>query len=116
MRLWVSRRKEPILGYVTKNDEKNNLGGLRLKTVPSIGKHITISYYLFKDSTFHGGQRGRKVLRRQGKGALGPFSGGGIVVVVAEGPAAPHVRVELLAHLAQDVRAPCNQSVFCFDI
>ena len=24
-RLWVGRRKEPILGYVPKNDEKNNL-------------------------------------------------------------------------------------------
>ena len=23
-RLWVSRRKEPILGYVPKNDEKKN--------------------------------------------------------------------------------------------
>ena len=26
-RLWVGRRKEPILGYVSKNDEKNNSGG-----------------------------------------------------------------------------------------
>ena len=24
-RLWVGRRKEPILGYVPKNEEKNNL-------------------------------------------------------------------------------------------
>ena len=26
MRLWVGRRKEPILGYVPKNDEKKNSG------------------------------------------------------------------------------------------
>ena len=26
-RLWVGRRKEPILGYVPKNDEKKNSGG-----------------------------------------------------------------------------------------
>ena len=25
LRLWVCRRKEPILGYVPKNDEKKNL-------------------------------------------------------------------------------------------
>ena len=25
LRLWVGRRKEPILGYVSKNDEKKNL-------------------------------------------------------------------------------------------
>ena len=30
MRLWVGRRQEPILGYVPKNDEKKNLGGLML--------------------------------------------------------------------------------------
>ena len=28
--LWLGRREEPILGSVTKNDEKNNFGGLRL--------------------------------------------------------------------------------------
>ena len=33
MRLWVGRRKEPILGYVSKNYEKKNPGtnGLILK-------------------------------------------------------------------------------------
>ena len=30
-RLWVGRRKEPILGYVPKKDEKNNSGGKGLK-------------------------------------------------------------------------------------
>ena len=30
-RLWVGRRKEPILGYVPKNDEKKNSGGKGLK-------------------------------------------------------------------------------------
>ena len=29
-RLWVGRRKEPILGYVPKNDEKKNSGGTGL--------------------------------------------------------------------------------------
>ena len=30
-RLWVGRRKEPILGYVPKNDEKKELMHLRVK-------------------------------------------------------------------------------------
>ena len=30
-RLWVGRRKEHILGYVPKNDEKKNSGGKGLK-------------------------------------------------------------------------------------
>ena len=30
-RLWVSRRKEPILGYFPKNDEKKNSGGKGLR-------------------------------------------------------------------------------------
>ena len=35
-RLWVGRRKEPILGYVSKNDEKNNSGGKGLKTAQNL--------------------------------------------------------------------------------
>ena len=27
--LWVGRRKDPILGYVQKNDEKKNSGGIK---------------------------------------------------------------------------------------
>ena len=30
-RLWVGRRKEPILGYVPRNDDKRNSGSKRLK-------------------------------------------------------------------------------------
>ena len=42
-RLWVGRRKEPILGYVPKNDEKNNLVHKRLKKMKifkfDVGNH-----------------------------------------------------------------------------
>ena len=35
-RLWVGRRKEPILGYVPKNDEKNNLVHKGLKKISKL--------------------------------------------------------------------------------
>ena len=31
--IWVGRRKEPILGYAPKNDEKKNSGSKELKTM-----------------------------------------------------------------------------------
>ena len=36
LRLWVGRRKEPILGYVPKNYEKNNSGSKGLKHIADI--------------------------------------------------------------------------------
>ena len=34
--LWVGRRKVPILGYVPKNDEKNNSGSKGLNIMPNL--------------------------------------------------------------------------------
>ena len=38
-RLWVSKRKEPILCYVMKNDEKKNLGHKGLKKMKNSKLH-----------------------------------------------------------------------------
>ena len=35
-RLWVGRRKEPVLGYVPKNDDKKNSGGEGLTKIQEI--------------------------------------------------------------------------------
>ena len=52
-RLWVGRRKETILSYVTKNNEKKNLGKNGLKKSPTplqiwpIRNHIFLFYRTF---------------------------------------------------------------------
>ena len=50
-RIWVGRRQEPILGYVPKNDEKNNLGGFTL-TGAYIFFYIKFTYFKFELYTF----------------------------------------------------------------
>ena len=43
-RLWVGRRKEPILGYVPKNDEKKEFGPLRVKVLEKHSMDGPINY------------------------------------------------------------------------
>ena len=54
-RLWVGRRKEPILGYVSKNDEKKNSGGKGLIRKENLMiHHLNISFgkKKFNDTPF----------------------------------------------------------------
>ena len=48
MRLWVGRRKEPILGYVPKNDEKKNLVHKGLKKMKIYKLHY--DFYAQEDT------------------------------------------------------------------
>ena len=50
-RLWVGRRKQPILGYVPKNDEKKNSGGKGLKKIrPNAELYINYDRSLRKNN------------------------------------------------------------------
>ena len=55
-RLWVGRRKEPILGYVPKKDEKKNSGGKGLGLYPTIAMDLMVNFIvrvaLFFDDNF----------------------------------------------------------------
>ena len=41
-RLWVGRRKEPILGYVPKNDEKKNSVHKGLKAFNTVSQRLPV--------------------------------------------------------------------------
>ena len=48
-RLWVGRRKEPILGYAEKNDEKSNSGSKGL----TLSKPMKVFNPIFKTCATH---------------------------------------------------------------